>query len=112
MTFPHACFERSPHIEGELELEAVEELQLGLPPENWSLDDVKRSLLLVSDESWFREGQAMVDLRLFGPTRESTFRRVFFDVPGAIDGCLKVPTAWLLDFHSHFFATRELVCSG
>ncbi|CAM9498582.1 unnamed protein product [Ectocarpus sp. 12 AP-2014] len=78
-----------PHIERELELEVIEEVQLGLPPENWSLDDVKRSLLLVSDESWFREGQAMVDLRLFGPTRESTFRTVFFDVPGAIDGCLK-----------------------
>ncbi|CAM9689284.1 unnamed protein product [Ectocarpus sp. 13 AM-2016] len=80
---------RSPHIEGELKLEAIEELPLELPPENWSLDDVKRSLLLVSDESWFREGQAMVDLRLFGPTRVSTFRAVFFDVPGAIDGCLK-----------------------
>lgn len=74
-----------------MELEAVEELRLGIPPENWSLDDFKRSLLLVSDESWFREGRAMVDLRLFGPTRESTFRRVFFDVPGAIYGCLEVP---------------------
>ncbi|CAM9362249.1 unnamed protein product [Ectocarpus fasciculatus] len=79
----------SPNLEGELELEAVEELQLPPPPEMWSLDDVKRSLLLVSDEVWFREGQAMVDLRLYGPARESTFRRVFFDVPGAIYGCLK-----------------------
>lgn len=32
----------------------------------------------------------MIDLRVLGPNRPSTFKKVFSDVPGAIYGCLKV----------------------
>lgn len=32
----------------------------------------------------------MIDLTVLGPSRPSTFRRVFSGVPGAIYGCLKV----------------------
>lgn len=78
------------HLEEELELEATEERQLKLPREKWVLDDIKRSLLLVSDDVWFHEGEGMIDISVLGPSRPSIFRRVFSGVPGAIYGCLKV----------------------
>lgn len=77
-------------LEEELELEETKERKLRLPREKWTLDDLKRSLLLVSNDSWFRKGGGMIDLRVLGPSRPSTFMRVFSDVPGAIYGCLKV----------------------
>lgn len=78
------------HLEEELRLEAAKERRLWVPQEMWSLNDLKRSLRLVSDEAWFQEGGGMIDFRVFGPNRASTFGRVFSDVPGAIYGCLKV----------------------
>lgn len=57
--------------------------------EKWGLEDVKRAFLGVSDEEWF-QGWGMVDLKLVGPSRANTFRRVFSNVPGAIYGCLRV----------------------
>lgn len=78
------------HLEEELELEATKEQNLGLPREKWALGDLKRSLLLVSDDHWFQKGGGMIDLRVLGPSRPSTFKKVFSDVPGAIHGCLKV----------------------
>lgn len=78
------------HLEEELELEAAEERQFRLPPETWGLDDLKHSLLLVSDDVWFQEGEGMIDLKVLGPSRPNTFRRVLSGVPGAIYGCLKV----------------------
>eukprot|EP00903_Cladosiphon_okamuranus_P005641 g5607.t1 len=75
------------HLEEELELEANKEQVLGLSREKWALGDLKRSLLLVSDDHWFQEG--MIDIRVLGPNRPSTFKKVFSDVPGAIYGCLK-----------------------
>ena len=79
-----------PSLDEELELAAAEERRRWLPREKWSLEEVKRSLRLVSDEAWFQEGGGMIDFRVFGPSRPSTFSRVFSDVPGAIYGCLKV----------------------
>lgn len=78
------------HLEEELELEAIKEQNLRLPREKWALGDLKRSLLLVSDDNWFQEGGGMIDLKILGPNRPSTFKKVFSDVPGAIYGCLKV----------------------
>ena len=77
-------------LEEELELEATKERKLGLSRENWGLGDIKRSLLLVDNDTWFQQGGGMIDLRVLGPSRPSTFMRVFSDVPGAIYGCLKV----------------------
>eukprot|EP00752_Nemacystus_decipiens_P016373 g14636.t1 len=77
------------HLEEELELEATREKNLGLPTERWTLSHLKRSLLLVSDDLWFQRGGGMIDLRVLGPNRPSTFKKVFSDVPGAIYGCLK-----------------------
>lgn len=78
------------HLEEELELEATKERSLGLSREKWALSDLKRSLLLVSDDHWFQEGGGMIDLKVLGPNRSSTFKKVLSDVPGAIYGCLKV----------------------
>ncbi|CAM9156837.1 unnamed protein product, partial [Laminaria digitata] len=77
------------HLDEELELERVEELQLHIPPENWGLCELKRALQDVSDEEWFQKRDGLTTLRLFGPNRASTFKRVFSNVPGAIYGCLK-----------------------
>lgn len=78
------------HLEEELRLVAAEERRLCLPREMWSLNDIKRSLRLISDEAWFQDGGGMIDFKVCGPSRPSTFVRVFSDVPGAIYGCLKV----------------------
>ncbi|CAM9126849.1 unnamed protein product [Scytosiphon promiscuus] len=78
-----------PHLDEELRMEAAEEQRLWRRQDTWSLDDLKRSLRLVSDEIWFQEGSRMIDFRVFGPSRSSTFARVFSDVPGAICGCLE-----------------------
>ena len=78
------------HLDEELELERVEELQLNIPTENWGLCELKRALQDVSDEDWFQKRDGLITLRLLGPDRASTFKRVFSNVPGAIYGCLKV----------------------
>ena len=67
-----------------------EENKLGLAKESWGLGELRSALSNVSDEEWFADSRGMVEAKLSGPERESTFRRVFAQVPGAIYGCLKV----------------------
>lgn len=78
------------HLDEIVELEAEEERRKGLKNETWGIKDIRRALRSVSDEEWFQKRGGMLDLKLPGPGRASTFRRVFFSVPGAIYGCLKV----------------------
>lgn len=87
----HECLPKhSLHLDEELELERLEERKLRLPREEWGLDCLQYALRNVSNEKWFRGGGGMIDLKIAGPHRQSTFRRVFSNVPGAVYGCLKV----------------------
>lgn len=95
------------HLDEEIALERVEEKRLKLPKETWGVDELKHALGAVSDEEWFQEGGGMLNLRVLGPARPSTFRRVLADVPGAIYGCLQV---WaVLGFVFFFFVSLREV---
>lgn len=86
----HRFLESSLYLDEEIELDAIHEQERKLPREIWGLKEIRRVLLGVSDDEWFKEGGNMLDLTLDGPDRPSTFRKVFAGTPGAIYGCLKV----------------------
>lgn len=75
-----------------MELERLEEKKLGQSSESWKLDELRSALKNVSDVEWFEGNGGMLNVRMLGPQRPSTFRRVFSRVPGAIYSCLKVCT--------------------
>lgn len=85
-----ACVPIRIHLAEEVELEAVDDYERKLPREDWGLEDVRQALLNVDDDRWFREGGGMVEMKLKGPNRASTFRRVFAGLSGAVYGSLKV----------------------
>lgn len=98
------------HLDEKVELERFEEKKLGLPRESWGLDELRSALRNVSDVEWFEESGGMLNIRMLGPQRPSTFRRVFSRVPGAIYSCLKVCTRESIFFKGErgfFFAILE-----